>query len=502
MSERDDKLFDELMTEELSRLPPSDQVVDKTNPWKEPIQRISVGLALTTIKVQLLWLDYLLPTVGFLMMFLGLRTLRKENRWFFAGYLLSVYHLLSWVWNIFSLVTRGAPPAEPDLPLWWVLGLVAVQAGQFLLLRMALRETAQKAGTERPKDPLLLLAGLTALMAGLAVSPLAHSWLAAIPTLGFYIYACNALYHLPEKLESAGYALTAAPVRVGDGTCRWAYLLLCLAIVIAGGLVKHHVILDAQPYEPEQTSPVREELAELGFPAEQLSDLPDSELEGLTGARYVDVSQELLMFDPGEERKYNSYDLVYQVVDAPRNQNLDVTSAAVDLGEGRFRIYLFFEWKSLTYGRDHGPFWTDGFSYTLDEAAIDVTYRGDLLYEKEGKTWSAPIPELGREERTATDFFGHSSAYEPITGKVNYPLGADRRRGWIAVDFTLPEDQWLGALLFNYQRVGWPIQLPYQDPTEGAGIMFNRGKKQYYTTFQSLERRQWEQAGSPEDWDW
>ncbi len=500
MTERNDSLFDEKMTEALTQMPLPDEEAERVNPWRQPVERIATGLALTTIKLQLLWLDYLLPTVGFLLMFLGFRAMRKENKWFFAGYLLSVYHLLSWVWNLFTLVTQGAPPAEPDLPLWQILAAVALQAGKFLLLRLALNETAKKAGVERPEDPLLLLAGLTALMAGLAVSPLAHSWLTAIPTLGFYIYACNALYHLPEKLESAGYALTAAPVRFSDETCRWVYLLLCLAIVVVGGLVGHHIILDAQPYAPERTSPVRQELIDLGFPAEQLADLPDSELEGLAGARYVDVSQELLMFDPGEEKKYNSYDLVYQIVDSPRNQNLDVTSAVVDLGQGRWRAYLFFEWKSFTLGRDRGPFWTDGFSYPLDPEATVVAYRGDLLYEKDGQTWSAPIPELGREERTSQDFFGNSSTYEPIVGKVNYPMEADRRRGWIAVDFTLPEDHWLGSLLFNYQRVQWPIELPYQDPTEGAGIMFNRGKKQYYTTFQSLERHQWEQAGEPEDW--
>lgn len=501
MTQRDDSLFDEKMAEVFTQLPPPDEEAERVNPWRQPIERVATGLALTTIKVQLLWLDYLLPTIGFLLIFLGFRTMRKENKWFFTGYLISVYQLLSWVWNLFTLVTQGAAPAEPDLPLWLVLGTVALQAGKFLLLRLALNETAEKAGVERPEDPLLLLAGLTVLMAALALSPLAHSWLAAIPTLGFYIYACRALYNLPEKLESAGYALSAAPVRVSDETCRWAYLLLCLAIVLVGGLLKHHIVLDAQPYVPARSASVRQDLTDLGFPEEQLADLPDSEVEGLAGARYVDVNQELLMFDPGEKEENEGY--YRQIVEAPRAHNLDVISAAVELGQGKWRLYLFFEWESVPpYGPDHGPFWTDGFSWTLDEDAENVTYRGALLYEKDGQTWSAPIPEMNREERTSTDFFGHTSNYSPITGKVNYPLGAACRRGWIAADYTLPENQWLSAMIFNYQRVDWPIQLPYQDPTQGAGIMFNKGKRQYYTTIQSLERHQWEQAGEPEDWDW
>lgn len=306
MSTRDDKGFEELLARELTELPPDDEIVARTNSWEEPVTRIAMGLTLTTIKLNFLWLNYLLPGIGYLMLLLGFRALRRENRWFAAGWGLSLLRLAGWMCTLVEASTgwRG-PEIENSLPL--ILLAVAIQAGYFLILRKALAEVFQKAEVPWERDPLLLLAGLTVAMAVLALSPLSNSWLAAIPTLGFYIYALNALYHLPEKLSDAGYALAAAPVAVSEKTVKWVYWLLCLAIVTAGSLYAAHIPLEAAPDTGARSAPVRQELLALGFPEEQLQDLPDSALEGLSGVLNLDVSQELLMFDPHSEPEYNSY---------------------------------------------------------------------------------------------------------------------------------------------------------------------------------------------------
>ncbi len=495
MSEKDREL-EALLTRELNSLPPDDEIVEQTNPWEEPVTRIAMGLALTTIKLNMFWLEYILPTVGLLLLFLGFRTLRKENRWFFLGWLFTLYRLAGWLAELVGAALPRSGAAGEMTPLSAVLA-TGLQVGFFLILRKALDQVFQKAGVEREKDPLLLLAALSAVMAALALSPLSHSWLAVIPTLGFYIYALKALYHLPEKLSDAGYALTAAPVRLSDNAVRLAYLLLCLVIVTGGSLLAAHIPLEAAPDTGARSACVRQELLTLGFPEEQLADLPDEQLEGLSGAIYVDVSRELLMFDPHSEPEKNSYGLVYQYVDAPGKINLDVTSATVELPGHHFRTFVFFQWKSMAYGVDHGPFWADGFLFRTEESAEELTYSGALLYEREGESWIAPIPELTMGERTSTGFFG-TSTYQAITGRVNYPMGAENRRGWLAADFDLPADQWLGAMILNWSREGAP-RFPYTDPMERVGSI-HENRRQFYTTFQTLSRYLWEQAGEPEEW--
>ena len=73
--------FDDLLKGCMEELPPSD-IVEGVTPWKQAMNRILWGLALTTITFQFYCLDYILPAVGMLLMLLGFRALRKENVWF------------------------------------------------------------------------------------------------------------------------------------------------------------------------------------------------------------------------------------------------------------------------------------------------------------------------------------------------------------------------------------------------------------------------------------
>jgi uncharacterized membrane protein len=52
------------------------------NPWKKPIMEITLGFALTSITLNFLWLQYILPAIGIVLIFIGARSLRKENKYF------------------------------------------------------------------------------------------------------------------------------------------------------------------------------------------------------------------------------------------------------------------------------------------------------------------------------------------------------------------------------------------------------------------------------------
>ena len=73
----DDLHFDQLLTEDAAALPPSGVEV---NPWREAMCLVLWGLGLTTLTLNFLYLDIILPAVGAILMVLGFRTLRRENR--------------------------------------------------------------------------------------------------------------------------------------------------------------------------------------------------------------------------------------------------------------------------------------------------------------------------------------------------------------------------------------------------------------------------------------
>lgn len=126
------------------------------------------------------------------------------------------------------------------------IGLIVTGADliQLLLVRQGLKQVFARSGQTMPSDPLLRVIVWQLIAVGLALSPLAHSWLAFIPMLIFYIVAVRALYSLGTLLDTCGYGIRAARVRLSPQALGLGYFGLALAIVIAGRLAANHPIYD------------------------------------------------------------------------------------------------------------------------------------------------------------------------------------------------------------------------------------------------------------------
>ena len=100
------------------------------------VMSLSIGKALLTFRFQFFYLQYLLPLLGAVLVYLGCRSLRLENSWFRLGWLLSALLLASHM----ALDVRAATPvmamraASPavDGTLTWLL------QGASLLMLLAL----------------------------------------------------------------------------------------------------------------------------------------------------------------------------------------------------------------------------------------------------------------------------------------------------------------------------------------------------------------------------
>ena len=75
--------LDHLLQASLPELPPA-EIAQGVTPWRRAMGRILWGLALTSITLQFWNLQYLLPTIGLVLLMLGFRALRRENGWLAA----------------------------------------------------------------------------------------------------------------------------------------------------------------------------------------------------------------------------------------------------------------------------------------------------------------------------------------------------------------------------------------------------------------------------------
>ena len=122
--------FDAMLGVGLPDLPP-EEIVEEVTPWKRAMNRVLVGMALSTVTLNFWLLDTILPAIGVVLMLLGFRSLRLENRWFRSCFVLAliraIYFFLLLILNTTIWVSAGVISALL-VPLKWasLLFLLAV----------------------------------------------------------------------------------------------------------------------------------------------------------------------------------------------------------------------------------------------------------------------------------------------------------------------------------------------------------------------------------------
>ena len=272
----DDLRFDALLTESADTLPPPADV----SPWRSAMSCVVWGIALKTLTLNFAYLDYILPTLGCILLVLGFRTLRQENR------------ALRWAYglSIAAAVMRSAAMVLAALPVEEGLTLayadMALMQATLVALWRGMVGVSRAAGAEKPSAPAAgALAAFYAVLMVLAMIGL-EGWLLVLPVLAVYLVILRNL--LSRSLEDTGYAVHAAPVRLSMAAVLWGYLGVTLAAVILAMLLGQRYPMDWQVrQDAPQDETIRAELLALGMPQNVLDDLTAGEVAGLTGASEV-----------------------------------------------------------------------------------------------------------------------------------------------------------------------------------------------------------------------
>ena len=208
----DDLRFDALLTEGADALPPPADV----SPWRSAMSCIVWGIALKTLTLQLLYLHYILPTLGCILLVLGFRTLRRENRALRWAYGLSIAAAVMRA----AAMVLAALPVERGAAAFAYADMALMQATLIALWR-GMVGVSRAAGAEKPSAPAAgVLAVFYAVLMALAVIGL-EGWLLVLPVLAVYLVILRNLVKLSRSLEDTGYAIHAAPVRLSMAAVLW-----------------------------------------------------------------------------------------------------------------------------------------------------------------------------------------------------------------------------------------------------------------------------------------
>lgn len=132
-------------------------VDQKTSLWKQTYENILVGMGFCVIKLNFLLLYYILPFIGILMIFAGLRNLKQEDKWFKAGYAAAAINVVITMISIVSGTFINRRQIY-DTYIWqfmllWEFALPLIIASCFFLRHADRAEKAGEGSGQQNPDP-------------------------------------------------------------------------------------------------------------------------------------------------------------------------------------------------------------------------------------------------------------------------------------------------------------------------------------------------------------
>ena len=479
--ERSDS-FDELLEESLPALPPEDVAAEVT-PWRRAMRRVLVGMALCTVTLNFLCLNYLLPAIGMALTLLGFRALRRENGWFMACFLTAALRAAQ-LFPQLALNTTILPGLFPDR------ASTALAAAGFILLFLqyfclwrGLRAVREKAGLA----PGAGAAGALLLWYALVVALTLLQYNGLIIGLAMvvgYFFILRGLYRLSGALDEAGYAVRSAPVRLSD---RW--LAGILAAALAAGCICGYLFggsypmrwVPVDPAEQSQVTDIRAKLLELGFPDYVLDDLTAEDIAACAHAAEVVTDVHNYAVNDGRQvvTAYGSdrytYTEVHTVYDV---KELRVTGVAVRLAgeEKLWMVFHHFLWTADPgfYGTESIQLWPV-YREISEGWALDGDFTGRVLYDRDGRAFAAPYYALGTRTYTSSSIFWGQQTASDVFAEFSLPRNGTRQRGYVAYPVWSLNPGWLFSSWINYTHQSSWLQYPAVTAMENRMTKKNDG---------------------------
>ena len=455
--------FDLELMEQVGELPPLPGEVERYTPWGDAMTLLLFGQALVTFHFEFLFLHYLLPLLGSVLIYLGSRSLRGENKWFRLCWVLGGARL---AWNMIYLVLNAMPAIQmlAGSRLNWPVSVLVncVTMSQLFALYGGTRLAF--AVTEGPKPKDWLARGLAAWLLSMGVAiwadlvPLARpgmvgmaidydwEWLfygRGIAFIALQIYFLRCLYRQSEALAGRGFDVAPAPVRFSGRTVGLAVfgavvLMIPVALFFSSHISNGPAETVSSPLSGFQSA-VRDSLVGMGLPEEVADLLDETELTLCADAAEVrSMEPSGHNVEAGRSRLEDGW-----LIDSLSGGMSAMTAWAVVLPENQVRYYFIFRYLELPAGHFQEQFSIDPIG---NYSTRDYTAR--LIWDRDGavQTVRPQVQLAGGQTEEEIDWdtvlFRESTRMEleRLGGRLHespwfnfsLPKGAEHTRGYLA----------------------------------------------------------------------
>ncbi len=464
---------------------PTEEMIRGVNPWRSATNRILWGFGLITVTLNFFGLQYILPLLGYLLLLQGFRMLRRENHWFRTCWILTMPRLGIF---LFHLITQATLWPElqsfvlPEQILTWVGVLLALF--HYIAFWNALTEIQHRAGITPHGGAIWGLIFWYLMMCLLGVINYSGILLAGGMIL-LYILILRQLYKLSKELDTAGYSIHPADIRVPAWMVSGITIACLLAGMLCGKLFFNRFPMDWQWQAPQTDAVlagIRTQLEEKGFPTQVLADLTEEDLRECWNAKAVVVQTEEVPVNDGRQvREWIGDTIHYSTV--YDEKELLFTHIAVQL-EDRWKMFHHFQWvgdanfpgTEALYIDIDDRWWMEDKS--TDDNGITVggeRYTGQLLYDDATGTYASPHFALEKEahiQNKVMTLIGMGIGHNQVLGDFSFPAKGRNRRGYVSYEGRMNDSDQLyftAWVTYMHQKNRWNF------PATTAGAQVEQG---------------------------
>lgn len=452
---REEDKLDVLLTQEAGELPPPPVVDEAITPWKRAIYRIVWGIGLTTCTLNVWIIKYLMLAVGTVLLWLGFRALRRENRCFTACWVIS---LIEAAFQFAGLILNATIWVSEQPLSWLSYSGLMIPLIQYICLWQGIIEVRRRAGQPAEARAAGALVWFYLVLAAFGLLNV-QGLIIVGALLVVYILILRSLSKFAHLLDEAGYQVQPAPVRVSERSIWITWFAALLVCISAATLLFGRYPMEWTPRpEGEQAGleEIRVNLVELGMPEQVADDLSAEDLSSLEGALRAEAKVTEESFPVDTERR-----------------NLKVTNLAVELPGKRWQIIHHFQWQIQPKYRTTECIALKSAAHTgVEGVHMEGTVTGRLLYDKDGTTYLGDYYRLEEEVFTTNSIFWSPTEKHLFMALFSIPLGGENCRGYLTYPMSTGEDSKILKSWMNYtHQVGfWNYPLMTAEEYEKLGI--------------------------------
>lgn len=436
---------------ESESLPESDGAREITL-GRKAMNRVIIGLALSAFTLNFLWLNYIFPTIGIVMILLGFRCLRRENSGFKACWIISIIRVVYvFPWLIINATIWQNAIFESQIAKTFNY----IQIGCLLLLIICMgsgfRHVQKKAGIKQHTGAITALLIWYILLCIIGMPQYSEfiieiGFIIVIPFIIAFVLIIRGLHRLSSELDGSGYVIVTAPVRFSDKAVK-----LGISLVLTLGLAAAYIFFSKYPMQwtpvaaasKDEAQAVKSRLVTLGFPDTMVDDLTEEDLLDCADVVRV-IVQEDGNLNPSPE--------------------LSTTDVAVELAGNKetWKLFHHFQWNNdvIFYGTDVIQLWStcrEGYGWTMEGELS-----GQVLYDEADRTYAAPYYRIIDKTYEQDNILWSGGISQSTFAEFSLPKGKGNYRGYVSYKILETKDgspvkSWI---TYVYQK-GW-LQYPAQ----------------------------------------